>query len=100
MIKKPSTGGKSMAEGLNVRISGKLRDFVEMQTGENGLFESVSEYVRSLIREDFERSQREKWDALYLELKDTLEAPEEAFAAFSAEDIKTEGRRLSLNHGL
>jgi putative addiction module CopG family antidote len=89
-----------MAEGLNIRISGKLRNFVEMQTGESGLFESVSEYIRSLIREDFERSQQKKWDALYEELKDGIDAPDHEFVAFSAEDIKAEGRRLSKTHDL
>jgi putative addiction module CopG family antidote len=89
-----------MAEGLNVRISGKLREFVEQQTSETGLFESVSEYVRSLIRQDYERQEQEKWQALYLEMKEAINAPEEAFENFSPNDIKAEGRRLLLNDDL
>ncbi len=41
-----------MAEGVNVRITGKLRTFIEEQAGINGLYESASEYVRDLIRRD------------------------------------------------
>ena len=39
-----------MAEGVNVRITGKLRRFIEEQTSPNGLYESASEYVRDLVK--------------------------------------------------
>ena len=32
-----------MAEGLNVRITGKLRRFIEEQASPNGLYESAAE---------------------------------------------------------
>jgi hypothetical protein len=39
-----------MAEGVNVRFTGKLRRFNEEQASPRGLLESASEYVRDLIR--------------------------------------------------
>jgi len=44
-----------MAESINVRLPDKLKDFVEKQTGPEGTYESVSEYIRALIRQDYER---------------------------------------------
>jgi Arc/MetJ-type ribon-helix-helix transcriptional regulator len=39
-----------MAEGVNVRITGKLRRFIEKQASPNGLYESASEYVQRSVR--------------------------------------------------
>ena len=89
-----------MAEGINVRLSGKLRAFVELQTGDNGLFESVSEYVRSLIRQDFERAQGKKWTALYDELEDGINAPEEDFESVDLNEIKAAGKQLIQDNAL
>lgn len=50
-----------MTEGVNVRITGKLRRFIEEQTSPNGLYESASEYVRDLIRRDYQRLEERKW---------------------------------------
>ena len=46
-----------MVESINVRLPEKLREFVEQQTRPHGTYESVSEYVRALIRQDYERLQ-------------------------------------------
>lgn len=40
---------------LNVRISGELAAFVLEMVGENGLYETPSEYIRDLIRKDMQR---------------------------------------------
>lgn len=37
-----------------MRLPEKLREFVEKQTRPHGTYESVSEYIRALIREDYE----------------------------------------------
>jgi len=43
---------------MTVRLSGKLSDFVANNVNENGSYENVSEYVRSLIRNDKERFEK------------------------------------------
>lgn len=87
-----------MAEGMNVRITGKLRSYVEAQTGENGLYESVSEYVRALIRQDYERTEAIKWSFLHQELLPGMQASEEQFTEFSSDEIKTAGRQMKKRH--
>ena len=48
---------------MTVRVSGALSDFVAANVGETGAYESVSEYVRDLIRRDKTRSEREAFSA-------------------------------------
>ncbi len=40
---------------VNARLSGPLASFVERMIGEDGLYETPSEYIRDLIRRDMER---------------------------------------------
>lgn len=89
-----------MSEGINVRITGKLRSFVESQVGEAGVYESVSEYVRSLIRQDFDKSEAEKWNLLYRELAPGMNAPDSEFVDSTAEDIKAAARRSKKRNAL
>lgn len=44
-----------MYERINARLSQPLADFVGRMVGEDGLYETPSEYVRDLIRRDMER---------------------------------------------
>jgi Arc/MetJ-type ribon-helix-helix transcriptional regulator len=76
-----------MAEGVNVRISGKLRRFVEEQAGPNGLYESANEYVRDLIRRDYHRQEERKWRWLLDQLRPGMEADESAFVPLDPEEI-------------
>ena len=43
-----------MSERVNARLSKPLADHVNRMVGSEGLFETPSEYVRSLIRRDME----------------------------------------------
>lgn len=72
---------------LNVRISGSLRDFVA-DTVSEGDYENVSEYVRSLIRRDKERAEREAYDAIRLRLQDAFAVPDGEYEQLSAVDIR------------
>ena len=76
-----------MAEGVNVRITGKLRRFIEEQTSPNGLYESASEYVRDLIRRDYQRKEARKWSWLSDQLRPGLEADESEFVPLDPEEI-------------
>lgn len=44
-----------MSDRINARLSQPLAEFVARMVGENGLYETPSEYVRDLIRRDMER---------------------------------------------
>ena len=76
-----------MAEGVNVRITGKLRRFVEEQASSNGLYESASEYVRDLIRRDYKRQEERKWSWLMDQLRSGMEADGSEFVPLDPEDI-------------
>lgn len=82
-----------MAEGVNVRFSGALKSFVETRSDKNGLYNSVSEYIRDLVRRDYEAEESRKWDSLYEELKSGINANESDFVALNKEDIISEAKR-------
>ncbi|MBN9241441.1 MAG: transcriptional regulator [Mesorhizobium sp.] len=72
---------------LNVRISGSLRDFVAEMISD-GDYENVSEYVRTLIRRDKERAEREAFEALKARLRDAFATPDGEYEFLSADDIR------------
>ena len=76
-----------MAEGVNVRITGKLRRFIEEQTSPNGLYESASEYVRDLIRRDYQLQEERKWSWLMDQLRPGMEADESEFVSLDPKEI-------------
>ena len=76
-----------MSEGVNVRISGKLRHFVNERSGPDGLYESASEYVRDLIRRDYQRQESRKWSWLVDQLRPGMNAEESEFVDFDPESI-------------
>ena len=76
-----------MAEGVNVRITGKLRRFIEEQASPNGLYESASEYVRDLIRRDYQRQEERKWSWLMDQLRPGMNADESEFVPLDPEEM-------------
>ena len=86
-----------MAEGVNVRLSGPLKKYVQEQVSPTGLYESASEYVRTLIRQDYEESEKLKWNRLIDELTPGLEADVSEFKEVSAQDViaRNKARRSS-----
>ena len=76
-----------MAEGVNVRITGKLRRFIEEQVSSSGLYESASEYVRDLIRRDYRRQEEQKWSWLMDQLRPGMEVDESEFVPLDPEEI-------------
>ncbi len=76
-----------MAEGVNVRITGKLRRFIEEQVSADGLYESASEYVRDLIRRDYQRQEERKWSWLMDQLRPGMAADESEFVPLDPEEI-------------
>ena len=82
-----------MAEGVNVRITGKLKRFIEEQASTNGLYESASEYVRDLIRRDYQRQEKRKWSWLVDQLRPGMEVDENEFVPFDPEEIITAAKK-------
>jgi antitoxin ParD1/3/4 len=56
-------------ESMNISLPGPLKEFVDNQVAA-GAYNSASEYIRRLIREDQERRQREEIDQKLLEALD------------------------------
>lgn len=83
-----------MAEGVNVRIPERLKNFVEQQAGPDGLYQSPSEYVRDLIRRDYEQQEAEKWAWLKAELAPGMAASDDEFIEVTADDINKLGRKM------
>lgn len=82
-----------MAEGINVRVTGKLRDFINRQIGEDGLYESASEYIRNLIRLDYERNEAQKWNWLHEQLSPGIKADESEFVNFNPDKIIAKAKK-------
>ena len=76
-----------MAENINVRLPEKLRSFVREQTSGDGVYDSTSEYVRDLIRRDYERLEALKWQKLEVVLRPGLDADESEFRAMDRKDV-------------
>jgi len=81
-----------MAKGVNVRLTGPLRQFIEERSGPRGLYESASEYIRDLVRKDFEKNEQEKWDRLVAQLTPGMNAAESEFVAFDPDQIIAQAR--------
>jgi len=77
---------------MTVRVSGALSDFVAANVGETGAYESVSEYIRDLIRRDKTRSERDAFLRLKAELARAYAAPDDTYHALSAADVIEKNR--------
>jgi antitoxin ParD1/3/4 len=88
-----------MAEGVNVRFAGELQRFVRDRVGESGIYNSASEYIRDLVRHDYEREEQRKWQWLRQELKDGAEADESEFVTLDAGSIIAQARKRKKKHG-
>ena len=88
-----------MAEGVNVRITGKLRRFIEEQTSPNGLYESASEYVRDLIRRDYQLREERKWSWFLDQLRPGMEADESEFLPLDPKEIIKAAKKEKIGNG-
>lgn len=88
-----------MAEGINVRFTGELQRFIQNRTGDSGLYGSASEYIRDLVRRDYEREEQRKWQCLRQELKAGAEADEAEFVALDADAIIVDAKKSRKTHG-
>lgn len=78
-----------MAEGVNVRFAGDLQRFIQSRISQSGLYSSASEYIRDLVRRDYERE----------ELAPGMAAEESAFVPLDIEKVITTARHRRKNRG-
>lgn len=76
-----------MASTITVRVPDGLQQFIKSQTDGHGIYDSTSEYLRDLIRRDYERVEELKWQKLEGLLQPGLEADEAEFKAVSREEF-------------
>jgi antitoxin ParD1/3/4 len=88
-----------MAEGVNVRFAGELQKFIQVRVGEAGLYATASEYLRDLVRRDYEREEARKWASLRAELKAGMEADESEFVPFDIEKIIATAKKREKANG-
>lgn len=82
-----------MASGVNVRFAGELQGFIQQRVLKSGLYSSTSEYIRDLVRRDYEQEEKRKWAWLRHELSPGVEAAESEFVALDAEDLIAKARK-------
>jgi antitoxin ParD1/3/4 len=82
------------SENVNVRITGELKKHLQQQTGEGGLYENSSEYIRDLIRKDL-KSKEDAWSWLKKELEPALYAEDESYKPVTASDVIGRNRKKS-----
>ena len=87
-----------MAEGVNVRFAGELQRFIQNRIGVSGLYGSASEYIRDLVRRDYEREEQRKWQWLRQELKAGTVADESDFVALDADSIIAQAKLRRTKH--
>lgn len=88
-----------MAEGVNVRFAGELQRFIHHKVGASGLYASASEYIRDLVRHDYEREELKKWQWLRQELQAGAEAPELEFETLDANSLIAEAKARRKTNG-
>lgn len=81
-----------MADGVNVRFSGELHRFIQERTGDAGVYASASEYIRDLVRHDYEREEQRKWLWLRNELQAGLEASASEFESLEIDSLIGEAK--------
>jgi Arc/MetJ-type ribon-helix-helix transcriptional regulator len=74
-----------MIKRLNATLPEPLARFVGEVTGEGGLYETPSEFVRDLIRRYMERVQQSDIDAINAMLVQSLE--EDSYSPLTADDF-------------
>ncbi len=78
---------------LTVRLSVELKEFVSGHIGEAGSYESASEYIRGLIRQDKESmEQREAFERLRGELQHAFGKPGASYQALTAAEVIARNR--------
>ncbi|MFT5465541.1 MAG: antitoxin ParD1/3/4 [Verrucomicrobiales bacterium] len=83
-----------MSEAITVPLPGRLQDFVNLKSNpEHSLFSSPDEYIRDLIRRDYDAEDQKRWAALRRQLAPGMSADPSEFVELSAAEIIAEAKR-------
>lgn len=82
-----------------MRFAGELQRFIQSKTGESGLYASASEYIRELVRRDYETEEQRKWAWLRHKLKPGAAADASDFVELDADTLLKEARSLKTTDG-
>jgi antitoxin ParD1/3/4 len=85
-----------MSGTFTIRLPEPLREFVNQRAGAHSVYQNINDYIRDLIRHDFEKEEGRKWFALGQELEPGLNALKSDFIDFHIDEIIREAK---LQHG-
>lgn len=81
-----------MSGAFTIRLPEPLREFVNRRAGVHSSYQNINDYVRDLIRRDFEKEENRKWFALGQELEPSLKALKSDFIPFRVDEVIKEAK--------
>lgn len=84
---------------MSIQFPGELEQFVEQRVHQSGLYDSASEYIRDLVRRDYDQEERRRWAWLGEELRGGMDAAEAEFVPLNAESVIAEAKARKLAQG-
>lgn len=88
-----------MSASLTIQFRGELGSFVEQRIGKSGLYESASEYIRDLVRRDYEQEEQRRWTWLEQELAPAMQASASEFVPLDAASVIAEAKARKQANG-
>ncbi|QDU72488.1 ribbon-helix-helix domain-containing protein [Mucisphaera calidilacus] len=82
-----------MGKEIQFEVPEGLHDFICAQSGAGGLYATTDEYLRDLIRRDYERQQAGRWQSLLHELEQGMEADDSDFQPLDMDAIKADAKK-------
>jgi antitoxin ParD1/3/4 len=86
-----------MEQAIQISFAGALQRFITERVG-NAAYASASDYIRDLVRRDYEQEEERKWEALRVELKPGAAADESQFKELDAEVILEKAKARHAGH--
>ena len=86
--------GRLLHITFTLRVGGRLSEFVGQNISEDGEYDNVSEYIRSLIRQDKTRKEEVLFLRLKAELQQAFNAPESEYISLSAQEVISHNAKI------
>lgn len=80
---------------VNVKISGSLREFINQQISPNGEYESASEYIRDLVRQDKRNWEQKENAEISAMLLKSINSPNSALESDFFEKAKLYAKEIT-----
>jgi antitoxin ParD1/3/4 len=88
-----------MSAAFTIQFRGELENFVQQRVSTSGLYDSASEYIRDLVRRDYEQEESRRWAWLENEHATGMKADESEFVTLNVESILMEAKARKQAHG-